>query len=356
MEKGFYRFLSPLFLTDLPLAGQQHTPSPSQQWDNNGEMILLFTGIFFLLMIIAYIAALIRERKRYKFLLQNMEEHILIINPEGEIQETVTGDLNIRSLHNLFELEEWAELSAIIEKSREAPPGRIYRLILKSSRYHKTRYYRIIVQNMNHRSEIKGIIVTLLDITETKTMEQELLTSREIAYHQARHDMLTEIPNRLYFYEMVSRNFQRLKRNPRQAMCLLMLDLDHFKKVNDKWGHDIGDIVLKELTRICIKEIRGSDIFARFGGEEFIAFLDETDITEGYHIAERIRRVIESHMNWPEKLSLTVSIGVAGFQDETCLDDLIKKADIALYRAKSMGRNTVCRYTGDQKDPEVSQS
>ncbi len=349
MEKIKKALLLPsCLLFSYSLSGQQDPATLLTGWKDGNPLPLLLAGALIIIMVVTYIAALIRERKRYRFLLNNMEEHILIINKEGEVLENVTGDIDLGNLQSLFGLEEWKELCRYIKKSCQAPPGETYRFILKSLPVHKSRYYRIVLQNMNHKREIGGYIITLLDITDTKKLEQELITSREEAYHQARHDMLTGIPNRLYFHEMVSRNFYRLKRNTDLTMCLLMLDLDHFKNVNDTWGHDIGDLVLKELTAICSKEIRGSDIFARYGGEEFIVYLDDLNSDEGLHVAERMRRKVEVHQDWPENIHITVSIGVAEYNNEEELENLIKKADIALYKAKALGRNKVCLHNSGE--------
>ena len=295
-----------------------------------------------------YITTLIRERKRYLFLLKNMEELILIITPTGKILEKISGALSIDNLQSLFSMKDWKELEQMINRSFTAPEETVLQTTLPSLPVHQPKYYKITLQNRADRKEIRGIIVTLLDVTDARKMEEELINSRERAFHEARHDMLTGVPNRLYFHEIVSRKFFRLNRHPDETLCLLMIDLDHFKKVNDTWGHDAGDIVLMELTKLCSAEIRGSDVFARYGGEEFIVFLDDLGLEEGRQVAERMRKKVEVSSSWPDRIGLTISIGVAEFRGEDELEDLIKNADIALYRAKAMGRNMVCIYPDGQ--------
>jgi diguanylate cyclase (GGDEF)-like protein len=304
--------------------------------------------VLFFLLITTYITALIRERKRYHFLLNNTAEKIIIIDRNGEVLESVSGDIAVQNLQDMLENEEWCEFNKIMEKSNSGKPGTVFRMELYTNSDNQSRYYQVTLQNMYHRREIRGIIVTLLDTTEAKSLEKELISAREIAYHEARHDTLTGVPNRLYFNEIVTRKFIRLERHEEETMCLLMMDLDHFKKINDTWGHDAGDIVLKELSRMCSDEIRGSDVFARYGGEEFVVFLDDLNLSEGIHVAERMRQMIETHDGWPEGIRLTISVGVTEYNDEKTLDQLIKKADIALYRAKALGRNRVCVFNPPQ--------
>ena len=127
-----------------------------------------------------------------------------------------------------------------------------------------------------------------------------------------------------------------------------MLDIDHFKNVNDSMGHDTGDLVLIQLCRICIEMIRGADVFARYGGEEFVCYLDDLKLSEALVVAQRMRTRIEEFQGWPESLRLTVSIGIAEYKGESSPEELIKKADIALYKAKATGRNRVCVFNGDK--------
>jgi two-component system cell cycle response regulator len=130
-----------------------------------------------------------------------------------------------------------------------------------------------------------------------------------------------------------------------------MLDVDHFKRVNDTWGHVAGDVVLRELANRVEAQIRASDVAARYGGEEFVVLLPNTDEMSAEKLAERIRLAISaSPFELPngEQVVVTVSIGIAGVgpdRDDVDLknlgDSLIARADVALYRAKSAGRNRV---------------
>jgi len=130
-----------------------------------------------------------------------------------------------------------------------------------------------------------------------------------------------------------------------------MLDIDHFKRVNDNWGHAAGDDVLREIAQRVDGQVRASDVAARYGGEEFVILLPNTDVAAAQLLAERIRTTIsEAPVNLPNEKSITItaSIGIADVQPapkaedlKTMGDSLIARADVALYAAKSAGRNRI---------------
>lgn len=157
-------------------------------------------------------------------------------------------------------------------------------------------------------------------------------------------DPLMGIYNRLYFEKRFRYEFQRASRY-RSKLAILMLDIDHFKQVNDQLGHQFGDHVLKECARLLLEAVRQVDIVARYGGEELVVACPETNLEQASIVAERIRARIEDHHFEFEGTStpVTISIGVAVFPGEgiDSLDKLISKADEALYRAKEDGRNCV---------------
>ena len=154
-------------------------------------------------------------------------------------------------------------------------------------------------------------------------------------------DPLTGIKNRRAFFE-VSENFFKLANRKDLPLSLLILDIDLFKKVNDTYGHIIGDEILKFLVKQTNHTLRDSDIFARYGGEEFIILLPDTNLNGAIQVAEKIRKTIENTPYQGDvEVSITVSLGVAQLENEKILNKLIKRADEALYRAKEYGRNRV---------------
>lgn len=175
------------------------------------------------------------------------------------------------------------------------------------------------------------------------------------AFEKLAHtDALTGLNNRRYFESLATQhvhaNFESL--NP---TTLLVFDVDHFKQINDSYGHDIGDRVLQMIADVSSKEMRHSDILARYGGEEFIALLTGTNSDDAVKIAERLRKHIENivvNLTDGRQFHFTVSIGITILETfETDLNVLIKQADIALYQAKANGRNRVEHY-----DPSMDQS
>lgn len=159
---------------------------------------------------------------------------------------------------------------------------------------------------------------------------------------QARTDPLTGAMNRLALTENIAREISRARRGDR-PLSLLMFDLDHFKLLNDRLGHQAGDRALHAVARLTHHELRASDILARYGGEEFVAVLPDTDKAHAAETAERLRRRIEAQrIDHGDGAVLTASFGVASFpQDGTDLDGLVARADAMLYAAKQAGRNRV---------------
>lgn len=161
--------------------------------------------------------------------------------------------------------------------------------------------------------------------------------------HLSRIDPLTELSNRRSFSNDASRFFMLAVRHKNKMSCA-MLDIDFFKKVNDSYGHDCGDAVLIAVAKTCKKELRSTDLLARFGGEEFCFLFPETDIMGASIIAERIRVKISGleFNSGDSRFSVTASIGISDMLDsDKNVEDMIKRSDVYLYKAKEGGRNRV---------------
>jgi diguanylate cyclase (GGDEF)-like protein len=171
----------------------------------------------------------------------------------------------------------------------------------------------------------------------------------ENAYHEEIYrlttvDGLTQISNKRFFMETLEREIARAHRYQR-ALALVMFDLDHFKNINDTYGHLAGDYVLKHLASAVRQKIRREDLFARYGGEEFAIVLPEIPLAAALSFAEKVRQVVEEKEFRFENASIevTISMGVAASDDQTKdVETLIKVADERLYAAKAGGRNQVC--------------
>jgi diguanylate cyclase (GGDEF)-like protein len=159
----------------------------------------------------------------------------------------------------------------------------------------------------------------------------------------ARHDALTGVPNRRYFFECCDRAFGRSRRKP-VPISIIAIDVDHFKNINDRFGHAVGDEVLIALCRRCSPLLRENDVFARLGGEEFCVLLPGTGMQEAARIAERLRRASadEEFVLGEHRIVCSVSLGVASARSsDTGVAECLRRADLALYQAKRAGRDRV---------------
>lgn len=174
-------------------------------------------------------------------------------------------------------------------------------------------------------------------------------TERKLV-HQATHDYLTGLANRRSFFQMAAKEVARARRQG-QPLSLIMLDLDHFKDVNDTHGHRAGDLVLKKLAQVCLSQLRAEDTLARFGGEEFVILLPQVDLSDAAQAAQRLRRLVESMVveDNGQHVRVTASFGVAELEPgENYLEEALRRADQALYWAKRSGRNQTWLHPGHQ--------
>lgn len=181
------------------------------------------------------------------------------------------------------------------------------------------------------------------DITTLKKSEQKLLAAKMLAEEHASKDELTGLYNRRAFFELGKQLFKQAKRY-QQRISVMMIDIDHFKNINDNHGHAVGDTVLKAFGGLLQNSVREADILARIGGEEFAVILPQTGIEEASNLAERIRERIEAEVLKHDALQIkiTASFGIASCMAESDdLDRMLTKADDALYIAKKKGRNQV---------------
>jgi diguanylate cyclase (GGDEF)-like protein len=183
----------------------------------------------------------------------------------------------------------------------------------------------------------------LRDSDQQKTLLlKQVREQSEALEKQSKEDSLTGLYNRRYLDRYLSVEFERAKRYDR-PLSVAMADIDYFKKVNDRFSHQVGDSVLREVAQIFKKNSRISDVAARYGGEEFVLVMPETIKENAYIVCEKIRQSVESY-DWKSihpNLTLTISIGIAQSDDIDNYEKLIGKADENLYLAKGKGRNLV---------------
>ncbi|GLC88348.1 sensor domain-containing diguanylate cyclase [Lysinibacillus piscis] len=174
--------------------------------------------------------------------------------------------------------------------------------------------------------------------------QEELLQMNASLVELSMTDKLTGLKNRRFFQERLAEQFQLFNTHA-QLFSLCILDIDYFKKVNDVFGHQIGDDVLVQLAQLLQQHVRLQDIPIRYGGEEFIVILPNTNIAEAKALAEHFRQAVEI-AQWPTGQTLTISIGVATVMTTDDENTLLKNADDALYTSKEHGRNRVTHYQG----------
>lgn len=189
-----------------------------------------------------------------------------------------------------------------------------------------------------------GIVIeaTLLALALARQVRYEQI-ARTQAEFLAQHDPLTGLHNRRAFLDLSKAAWAQTQRNAR-PLSVLVLDIDHFKQINDRYGHEVGDKLLISVSQLLLKTRRIGDLLARWGGEEFVLLLPETELNQARLLAERIRqRIQESETVDPKgTIRCTTSVGVVEYAGDPNLDALIARADARLYEAKAAGRNRVC--------------
>ena len=172
--------------------------------------------------------------------------------------------------------------------------------------------------------------------------QEQLIAAREELRIQATHDFLTQLLNRAGIMEAMAQEMNRSDRRE-GVFSVVLADIDHFKKINDTYGHSTGDQVLREVAARIKASLRSYDVAGRYGGEEFLVILPDCDETTAIHVAEKIRKAVSctSIDGLGEARTATISLGVSTRTPGTSLDTLLSTADAALYQAKSLGRNCV---------------
>ena len=207
------------------------------------------------------------------------------------------------------------------------------------TRYSK-RIYQVRTSSLHHVNNPKGRLLIFTDITELKTLQEKL---ENLAYY----DDLTQIYNRRAFFQKCDQEFTAAK-NEASPFSIILMDIDYFKKVNDTYGHLIGDQLLRHVVKVCQTQLQENMLFARYGGEEFVIALKGYSALEAKTVANQLRSHVEAQplLTSEGVINITLSSGVAESTKETeeTLQQLLNHADQALYTAKREGRNLVCVF------------
>lgn len=309
---------------------------------------LALTGANIVFLLIAYRPTLLTRNR----VLEGIREGILVLDTENQIVDfnpaarSIIKNLTPRTVGRPAEevLRDHPELLSQIlhpdcrQAEMQLPQGRGLRC-----------YQSRLSPLVNRRRQLIGKAVILSDVTQHTWRVDELET-------KARMDALTGIFNRRYLIDFGHQEIEQLRRHGK-PVSVFILDIDHFKLVNDTQGHAAGDLALKSVVRTCAAALRSRDILGRWGGEEFVAILPGASPDAALLVAERVRKEIAGSLVTLDNsttISLTASLGVTGVnmvKGDTSLEVLLQMADEALYKAKNSGRNRVVLARNKVREP-----
>lgn len=301
--------------------------------------------ILAVLAIFGYESYLARLQKQYYKSIIDTSENIIIITDGKKVVDVNRRFLTIfgfESLKDFAALGERCLQDYFIEEDgylhieEEGEPWFMY-VLHHPNKKHKVKiningkvyYFLVSVSEVESKERLYSIVMA--DITTEEIYRLELEKT-------AITDPLTGIPNRRFFQEKLNTEIILAERYGR-PFSLVLLDIDHFKKINDKYGHDMGDKVLVEFTNLVSQHIREPDVFCRIGGEEFGIILPETTLDDAVRVAKKINTIVRENKN--ATIPITVSLGVVQYVKGESEADIYKRADNALYKAKTSGRDRV---------------
>lgn len=201
--------------------------------------------------------------------------------------------------------------------------------------------------------DIKNIAIVIYDVTDAAVGKQELESANDELASLSRTDRLTKLNNRGYWEECLAAEFERYKRTS-QPVTLIMFDIDHFKKVNDSYGHQAGDEVIRQVSKTLRRTIRKTDIAGRYGGEEFGVLLIDTTCENAHILAERLRKRIQalSVQHGGQEIRFNISLGISELNaDVKDYKQWLEQSDQALYFSKENGRNQTTVYSKETMKP-----
>lgn len=287
---------------------------------------------------------------------------ILLAN-RSELSEAVLDEIYDRFFATTLEHKAVRETSRRVQETLKAVVGHIAEAQGGAGRFNetltdiggelrsKTSPFEELVERLSSEMAEMTRHTELLDLrlTQSSVTIEQLRTHLETVRKDAMTDGLTGIANRKMF-DLSLRECVTQALDEAKPLSLLMLDIDHFKAFNDSWGHDTGDDVLRLVARMLIRNIKGQDLAARFGGEEFAILLPRTALEDATSLAESIRRAFVGRRIVKKDTgtivgAIAVSIGVSQYQPGEALGEFVRRADAALYRAKNAGRDRVWAAT-----------
>lgn len=276
-----------------------------------------------------------------------VDQHIQdIIESGASDTRNYTDDVFIARMVKLKGV--WRELQFLFQEYRSDQSPTLKNEILRLSEYSwELADSAVLLAQIATETKMKNLklfypVAILIVIINLLTIILAYADVRKKLEYRATVDSLTDVYNRYAFRKFLQDELLRAERFDHH-FALIYIDIDHFKSVNDTFGHQIGDHVLRELAKLVKSSVRKLDTIARVGGEEFAIIAPETSREDAIVLAEKLRTKIETH-HFPTVDSITVSLGVTTFRKGCSVEEMVEQADKALYRAKEKGRNNVVYY------------
>ena len=294
-------------------------------------------------------------RKYRNYVIENMAVGYILIHRLGDCRagQCIVKELNAKAREfldiktNESSLEDWV-IHAVNHKApldwNRAIELICYKVTVNEASF-EMKYNNKVYCVTSYQSD-EFIIATLTDITERHMLQEELKRKNEALtikntqlYTKTITDGLTQLYSRDFMFVIVEKAIQHTKRSASE-LALCVIDIDNIKKINDNYGHIVGDEVLRKVSELLSQILRASDFIGRYGGEEFILVLQETNLEDAFEICERMRKQIESKKFRvkDEIFTVTISTGIAQYNNHS-LEDLISVADLKMYKAKRLGKN-----------------
>ncbi len=275
-------------------------------------------------------------------LIENMPDSVVVLNGEYRIVDANPAAMDLFGTYKRDIIgERFSDLLGDAGKTRCLVEGRCTELNIQGKDFQALNASVSVTP-----SRVDGYLIVFRDITELKSVQnnleqatQDLQRANTELRELANTDGLTGLPNRRCFFDRFSLELSRMNRTGHR-LCVLIVDLDHFKQINDNHGHARGDAVLRRVANIMESSIRKNDILGRLGGEEFGCVLPETDIEDAEIFASRLREAIQNS-HGRDEVPVTASMGLTQAIPGMSMDSIIEKADAALYQSKEAGRNCV---------------
>ncbi len=359
-RQGYLEFTSPYFKAPMVIAAREGTPYIANLSQIDGKRIAVVKDYaahdkmqhFFPqqpLVLVSSIEeglAAVASGEAYGYV-DNVAVIGHNIKKSGLTNLHIAGELPFRADIAIAVRKDWPILHSILQKALQQMPARQkadmtnqWLQVTYQKRYNWVQLFAIFTPIL------LILVVVIFYNRKLKQSQQDLQKANMALSLLSVTDHLTGVYNRQYLDQRLEEELSRITRHP-APLSLVMMDLDHFKHVNDDYGHLIGDKVLIQATQVIQNRVRKTDVFGRWGGEEFILICPDTDLLQAQQLSEKIRKAIEAE-TYPEQIQQTISLGVAEYQPKEPMSQLVNRADENMYHAKQQGRNQV--YAGAVTD------